>query len=178
MHITISEDNRIVLEELREEVILIKQEATELSISLLIQLKTLMFQFLLSYKEYSLTNIREYGLAEILMSRANRFFKLDNGDEDPKKAKEKTKSKFRFKIKTKSAGVKKMATNKVKTQPRVNTQSKVKAKSKRGYKYIVKRIFKVILFPFYLIILILGMLLESESNEKSNKNVKNKYNPY
>ncbi|RYM34611.1 hypothetical protein ERX46_04350 [Brumimicrobium glaciale] len=178
MYITISQENRIAIEELREEAIQIKQEATELSISLLIQLKTVMFQFLLSYKEYSLTNIREYGLAEILMSRANRFFKLDQGDEGPKKSKEKSKSKFRFRIKSKTLIHKTKVNSRVEVKSKTNSNIKSKVKSRRGYKFIIKRVFKVILFPFYILILILGMLLGSESNEKSNKNVKNKYNPY
>lgn len=184
MYITISEDNRLVLEELKEEVIQIKQEATELSISLLIQLKTLLFQFVLSYKEYSLTNIREYGLGEILMSRAMRFFKLDNGGEEPKKPKEKSKSKLRFRIKAKNENVQtvvrsqKRASSRTSVKSFVKSKSKVRTQSKKGYKFILKRTLKIILFPFYLIILILGMLLESENNEKSSKNVKNTYKPY
>lgn len=182
MYITISEDNRLVLEELKEEVIQIKQEATELSISLLIQWKTLLFQFVLSYKEYSLTNIREYGLGEILMSRAMRFFKLDNGGEEPKKPKE--KSKLRFRIKAKNENVQtvvrsqKRASSRTSVKSFVKSKSKVRTQSKKGYKFILKRTLKIILFPFYLIILILGMLLESENNEKSSKNVKNTYKPY
>ncbi|PWH87099.1 hypothetical protein [Brumimicrobium oceani] len=174
MQATLSEDNRILLEDLKSELIIVKQEATELSISLLIQLKTLMFQFLLSYKEYSLTNIREYGIAEILMNRANRFFRLDNEEDEPKKPKKKTKSKLQLKYKRKNSNP---------AQERVEKTSahksgKIKTKSKKTYKYILKRLIKIILFPFYILILILGMLLESESNENSSKNVKNKYTPY
>lgn len=180
MYITISEENRIVLEELREEAIQIKQEAKELSISLLIQLKTFMFQFILSYKEYSLTNIREYGLAEILMNRANRFFKLDQSNEEPRKPKE--KSKFRYRTKRKNtvdkAGSQTRIFDNTHVSARNITRNQSRIKSKKGYKYIVKRIFKVILFPFYILILILGMLLGSKSNEKPKKNVKNTYSPY
>ena len=174
MYITISEDNRIAIEELRDEVIQIKQEATELSISLLIQLKTVMFQLLLSYKEYSLTNIREYGLAEILMSRANRFFKLNPEDKRPKKSKEKTRSKFHFRIKSKTS-IKK---NNSKTELSKQIKSKAKSKTRIGHKFTIKKIILIIFFPFYMLILIFRMLLASESNGKSSKNAKNKYNPY
>jgi hypothetical protein len=176
MQITISEENRIVLEELKEEAIQIKQEATELSISLLIQLKTLMFQFLLSYNEYSLTNIREHGLAEILMSRAMRFFKLDQGDEKPKRPKEKPKSKFSFKIKSRNGRER----NKMNSQTYVNSKINIKKhpnnKTKKGGKLITKKTIKVILFPFYILILIFRIPLESKSKVKKNKNVKNSYN--
>lgn len=177
MYITISEENRIVIEALKEEVIQIKQEATELSISLLIQLKTVLFQFVLSYKEYSLTNIREYGLAEILMSRAMRFFKLDQGDEKPKIPKEKSKNKFRFRIKLRSERVRTKTTSQNQEYSNVFSKTHIKTKSNRGYKYVLKRILKGILFPFYILILIVGMLLESKENRKSNKNVKNTYRP-
>ena len=91
MHIAISDENKVLLKELKEEALIIKHEAKELSVSLLIQLKTLFFQFLMSYKEYSLTNIREYGLGEILMSRAMRFFKLDNDSREKKTEARKSK---------------------------------------------------------------------------------------
>lgn len=174
MHIAISEENRIVLEELKSELIQIKQEAKELSISLLIQLKTLLFQFILSYKEYSLTNIREYGLGEILMSRANRFFKLDQEDEKQKKVKKKKKTNLKVQKRNFDSHTK--ARNVVQT--RVDNKTQSKTKSKKGVKYILKKIFKVILFPFYLLFLIFGMLLESDTDKKKSKNVKNTYNPY
>lgn len=174
MHITISKENRIVLEELKNELIQIKQEIKELSISLLIQLKSLLFQFILSYKEYSLTNIREYGLGEILMSRANRFFKLDQEDEKQKKVKEKKKSKFSFKIKNHNRG----AQLKNRTVVQTREFHKTKQKTKTGGRSLFKKMLKIILFPFYLIILIIGMLFESSDGDKKNKNVKNTYHPY
>jgi|SRR5690554_1068438 len=140
MHITISEENKVLMEELKEEVTIIKQEAKKLSISFIIQLKSIIFQFLISYKEYSLTNIREYGLGEILMDRAMRFFKLDNENREKKASKNKTKKLTR-----------------------------------KGGKYLMKKTAKLILYPFYLLILMLEMVFKSNAKEKSNKNVKNVY---
>src|SRR5690554_7031192 len=91
MYTTISEENKIAVEELKEELNIVKQQVQELSLSLLIQLKTILFQFVLSYKEYSLTNIREYGLGEILMNRALRFFRLDNDGEEKNMSSKKEK---------------------------------------------------------------------------------------
>lgn len=90
MDTTILKDRKVVSEELKkllyDALLIIKQEGKELSLTLFIQLKTLTFQFLLSYKEYSIANIKEYGLGEILLMRALRFFKLDlrNPDEEKK----------------------------------------------------------------------------------------------
>lgn len=140
MYITISEENKVLMEELKEEVTIIKQEAKKLSISFIIQLKSIIFQFLISYKEYSLTNIREYGLGEILMDRAMRFFKLDNENREKKASKKKTKGLTR-----------------------------------KGGKYLIKKTAKLVLYPFYLLILMLEMVFKSNDKEKSNKNVKNVY---
>lgn len=140
MHITISKENKAVLEELKEEALIIKQEATELSISLLIQLKTILFQFLISYKEYSLTNIREYGLGEILMNRAMRFFKLDNESREK-----------RTEVKS------------------------TKRTSKKGGRYLVKKGVKVVLYPFYVLIILIQMMLKSKSVKNNGKYVKNVY---
>ena len=140
MHLTISDENKVLLEELKEEALIIKQEAKELSISLLIQLKTIVFQFLISYKEYSLTNIREYGLGEILMSRAMRFFKLDNDSREKK------------------------------TEARKSKQA-----TRKGGKYLIKKSVKVVLYPFYLLILVLQMTFKSRSVKNNSKYVKNVY---
>lgn len=142
MYTTISEENKIAVEELKEELKIVKQQVQELSLSLLIQLKTILFQFVLSYKEYSLTNIREYGLGEILMNRALRFFKLDNDGEEK------------------------------------NVSSKKEKTAKRkGVRYIIKKSLKTILFPIYLLIILLQLLMKSESGirEKKHKQLKNVY---
>lgn len=135
MNLIISKENKILLKELKEELIIIKQEAKKVSLNFIIQLKGIVYQFLISYKEYSLTNIREYGLTEILMNRAMRFFKLDNSNKENKK--------------------------------------KSKKRTKRGGKYMVKKAAKVILFPFYLLILVLEMALKSRNQKKDKKIIRN-----
>src|SRR5690554_1482283 len=92
MYTTISEENKIAVEELKEELKIVKQQVQELSLSLLIQLKTILFQFVLSYKEYSLTNIKKYKLSEILINRALHFFKLNNNKEKKNMSSKKEKT--------------------------------------------------------------------------------------
>ena len=89
MNISMTEDQRVVVEEYKSTAVnamrIIKQNGIELSMNILIQMKVLVFQFVLSYKEYSINNIREYGLGEILLMRALRFFRLDISDPDKDK---------------------------------------------------------------------------------------------
>lgn len=147
MDTTILEDRKVVLEEfkkaLNDALVIIKQEGKELSLTLFIQLKTLLFQFLLSYKEYSIRNIKEYGLGEILLSRALRFFKLDHKDENEDKF-------LRRRLKM----------------------------TRREVRRTMKKVGKVLLFPFYLVILLLERLFrikERRSTKRLNKYVKNSY---
>lgn len=136
MQITINEQNRILLNEALEELIVIKQELLELSLVVLIQLKNFFIQFIMSYKEYSLTNIKEHGLGEILTIRALRFFKLDI--EEPKKTVEK--------------------------KQRVNKT--------RSRAYYMKKSVKTILFPFYLLILVLDKIFhKKEEKTVHSKNI-------
>lgn len=78
MYISISEENKILYQTVLEELDKIKQEALGLSVSLLIALKNRLWNFILSYGEYSPQNIREHGLEAILLRRAVRFFNLED----------------------------------------------------------------------------------------------------
>ena len=78
--------NPILTEEIKKDLKAIKQDAIELSLVVLIHLKGVVLKFLLSYSDYSISNIRKYGLMEILWARALKFFKLEvnqEEDEDP-----------------------------------------------------------------------------------------------
>ncbi|PKR81674.1 hypothetical protein CW751_03875 [Brumimicrobium salinarum] len=86
MQITISQEQHILLNDLKKELLNIKQKSIRLSFKLLFEIKSLLWQFLISYKEYSLANIRQRGLAEVLMTRALRFFGLEE-EQDKTKAK-------------------------------------------------------------------------------------------
>lgn len=77
MQISISQEEQIVLQELKQDLIKIKQQLIEWSIGLLIMLKDSVIQFILSYDEFALSNIKKKGLLNILTDRALRFFKLD-----------------------------------------------------------------------------------------------------
>lgn len=84
MYLAIPKKSDILSFKRQKELIRMKDLMIELSIEILIQLKTFIYQFILSYEEYSLVNIREHGLGEILMRRSLRFFKLgnDEGEEE------------------------------------------------------------------------------------------------
>lgn len=83
MDILILERNQIVAKEIKKELSIIKQDAIELSLTLFIQLKEIILQFIYSFKDYSISNIKKRGLKEILWERAIRFFRLEvNEDKD------------------------------------------------------------------------------------------------
>jgi hypothetical protein len=92
MQISISQEEQVVLQELKQDLIKVKHELIEWSIGLLIFIKDSVIQFILSYDEFSLSNIKSKGLVNILSDRALRFFKLDRDElEDRKQASNKPK---------------------------------------------------------------------------------------
>lgn len=167
MEVAITSEHRELIEGIQSELNNIKHEVIELSIQFYIQLKSILLQFLISYKEYSFTNIKEYGMTEILMNRANRFFKLEQEFEGPiKKRKSPRKKKF-FKKQNKTQG------------STLSTNRNKSIRKERGHiKLSVRKISKYILFPFYLCLVAIGILLKSKDNKKKDKNVKNTYSPY
>lgn len=90
MQISISQEDQLVLETLKADLIQIKQTLLEWGVAFLISSKHSVFQFLLSYEEFSLSNIRKHGFINILTDRAIRFFKLEKEYE---KAEHKNKTK-------------------------------------------------------------------------------------
>jgi hypothetical protein len=102
MAITISEENQIWLSQFKDELNIIKKDALTLSVHFLIQFKRWFISFLLSYQEYSLSNIREHGLGEVLIQRAMRFFGLEyesKGAKTRSNSKKKIKKGIRFLLK-------------------------------------------------------------------------------
>ncbi|MEX2485160.1 MAG: hypothetical protein WED10_11390 [Brumimicrobium sp.] len=137
MQISISQEDQVVLETIKDDLIRIKQTLLEWGLTFLIYTKNSLISFIASYEEYSISNIREKGLLSILTDRAIRFFKLEcekNGVED-------------------------------------NTKRYQKRSTQQKVKFIIKRVFKLILFPVYLLIICLMLLFK----EKFKKNVINKY---
>jgi hypothetical protein len=92
MQISISKEEQIVLQELKQDLIKIKRDLIEWSIGLLILFKDSVIQFILSYDEFALSNIKSKGFLNILTDRALRFFKLDQNEvEERRKASDKPK---------------------------------------------------------------------------------------
>ncbi|PHR46798.1 MAG: hypothetical protein COA32_09970 [Fluviicola sp.] len=90
MQITITKEEQIILQELKQDLIRIKQGLVEWSIGLLILIKDSVVQFILSYNEFAISNIKRKGLVNILSDRALRFFKMDYEEvEKDKKDREK-----------------------------------------------------------------------------------------
>lgn len=77
MQISISKEEQVILQELKQDLIQIKQKLIGWSIGLLIFIKDSLVQFILSYDEFAISNIKRKGLVNILSDRALRFFKLD-----------------------------------------------------------------------------------------------------
>lgn len=94
MQISITEEEQIILQQLKQDLIRVKQELIEWSIGLLILLKDSVIQFILSYDEFAISNIKSKGLINILTNRALRFFKLDQ-DEVKERRKSVVKTKKR-----------------------------------------------------------------------------------
>lgn len=100
MQYSIKEEERLVLIELKNDL----YEFQKSLINNLIELSVFSFQliisFVYSFNEYSVENIRRYGLREILIRRALRFFGLTLSEK--KKDNNKSKEKSEHKQKSKS----------------------------------------------------------------------------
>ena len=88
MGYTLTQEEKLVLSELRKDLIKIKNNLIDLGIELLNYTLRVIRIFLLSLEEFKWQNIQKQGLGEILYQRALRFFKL----EDPKEKIRKTRS--------------------------------------------------------------------------------------
>lgn len=92
MQISITQEEQIILQELKQDLIRVKQELIEWGVGLLILLKDFIIQFILSYDEFAISNIKSKGLINILTDRALRFFKLDHHEvEERRKSVDKPK---------------------------------------------------------------------------------------
>jgi hypothetical protein len=101
MQISITKEEQIILQELKQDLIGIKQDLIEWSIGLLIFLKNSVVRFILSYDEFAISNIKRKGLVNILSDRALRFFKLDYDElkEDTKKQEKSKKRTIKYFVK-------------------------------------------------------------------------------
>lgn len=95
MRVQISQEDRIVVEEILRELMILQKELSNALLNSLIILSGAFMRFIYSYQEYSIPNIKKKGLREILWGRAIRFFGLDNHKEESAKS---AKSKGRKRI--------------------------------------------------------------------------------
>lgn len=131
--------NEEFVEELQNETMLRGKALLKLSFELLIYLKEYLTHFILSFAEFSPSQLREKGLGEILFQRALRFFKMEALEDKAEKGIE------RIKISRKRI-------------------------QKKG-RCLLKRSCKVILFPFYLLILLFLLPGNSSISKHKRQNV-------
>lgn len=132
METIISKEDRVVLNELKQDLIKLNIRLFQSLILALQASGNLLLEFIASYEDYSLANIRRYGLKEILYKRALKFFRMEETNPEQKKSKR----------------------NKT-TNKRIS----------------IKRVFKLLLFPVY----VLTILILWITPKNKEKNVKNDY---
>jgi hypothetical protein len=88
MIVSISQEDKEVLEDLFESLVSFKQTLLQLSLMGIKGLKKILVNFIISLGDFSPSEIREHGLEEILLGRAMSFFGLgdtaqnkDNGND-------------------------------------------------------------------------------------------------
>lgn len=144
MTFTLSEEDRSILNELYQEFIEIKQEIIEECLKSLIISFHHTIAFAKSFEDFSPANVRRYGLITILTRRALRFFGLELEEKSTEKVSRRHK--------------------------RQRSQASSFLTRKNGYRFCRNGL-KVVVFPLYLLLLLLVYL------RKPEKNVKNKYCP-
>ena len=142
MTLTLSEEDRQVLNEMYVEFLEIKQEVLTKCLNSLIVSFYHSIAFAKSFEDFSPANVRQQGLITILTRRALRFFGLDLEQDSRSNKKElkryKASSSHYF---TRSYGVR-----------------------------LVRRTLKMMVFPVYLFILLLVYLKKPEKNVKNKYN--------
>lgn len=152
MIIALSRKEKIIVEDLKSEII----KSSNRIISLIIGITTIVlegiFRYISSLSEFSISNIWEKGLVNILTDRAMRFFKFSIQQEGRA-------------ISKKINGVQKKRANNLAHS--VSTTREIRS----SFKKRVQLIFKIGVFPLYLLILSGEILYQCIKG----KNVKNKY---
>ena len=87
METIISKEDRVVLNELKQDLIQLNIRLFQSLILALQASGNLLLEFIASYEDYSLANIRRYGLKEILYKRALKFFRMEETNPERKKSK-------------------------------------------------------------------------------------------
>lgn len=99
METIISKEDRVVLNELKQDLIQLNIRLFQSLILVLQASGNLLLEFIASYEDYSLANIRRYGLKEILYKRALKFFRMEETNPERKKSKRNKTTNKRISIK-------------------------------------------------------------------------------
>ena len=81
MQLTLTKEEEYVLHQIKQDLIKIKQQFITALITFSVWSGRALLNQLLSYSEFSYANIREKGLKNVLIERALRFFKIEDGVE-------------------------------------------------------------------------------------------------
>ena len=153
MLIELSREERIIIEDLKTEIIKLSNRALSLIMGIATIVIEGMLRYISSLSEFSITNIKEKGFVHILTDRALRFFKFsiqEEGRAIRNKIKGIQKRKIIKNNPTKSSGL---------------TSNKILSKR-------IRLLIKICCFPFYLLILSIQILYIN-----NDTNVKNRYLP-
>lgn len=99
METIISKEDRVVLNELKQDLIQLNIRLFQSLILALQASGNLLLEFIASYEDYSLANIRRYGLKEILYKRALKFFRMEEANPERNKSKRNKTTNKRISIK-------------------------------------------------------------------------------
>lgn len=99
METIISKEDRVILNELKQDLIQLNIRLFQSLILALQASGNLLLEFIASYEDYSLANIRRYGLKEILYKRALKFFRMEETNPERKKSKRNKTTNKRISIK-------------------------------------------------------------------------------
>lgn len=99
METIISKEDRVVLNELKQDLIQLNIRLFQSLIMAIQASGNLLVEFIASYEDYSLANIRRYGLKEILYKRALKFFRMEEANPERKKSKSNKTTNKRISIK-------------------------------------------------------------------------------
>lgn len=158
MHVSLTREEVDLLNELKSDLITIKDNVMEVAIAVLLGIGKLIVDYFKTYQEYSVVNIRSKGLKTILIERALRFFNLDLQEVTLNRSVSQKRRTIRERIS-------------INKKVKLNYKEE-RISSKKVIKRWGKRVFKVLLFPVYLLLL---LVLSMKTKKKCKKNVINQY---
>lgn len=158
MYVSLTREEVDLLNELKSDLIDIKNNVAQIAIAVILGVGRLIFDYFKTYQEYSVVNIRSKGLKTILIERALRFFNLHLQEVTQNRSVRQKRRTIRERIS-------------INKKVKLNYKEE-RISSKKVIKRWGKRVFKVLLFPVYLLLL---LVLSMKIKENSKKNVINQY---